>query len=158
MPASSARSRPPTPTRRPQHRLSSLPWSVPAAAGLLAVEAVVIAEHARRLLTGTVLAEETLGLAALGPLDREIPVAVLELFAAIGLVIAAVSIVRRSRLALAYGAGVQMLIVLDIVLRIAAGLTIVPTVGLSALVLATGSALGMPHTRQWCDEPILVNR
>lgn len=143
-------------SRRPEHALARAPWTVPVAALLLVVEAIVIAEHARRLLTGVVLAEETLGLASLGPLDREVPAAVLEAFAAIGLVIAAISIARRSRLALGYGGAIQLIVVFEIALRIIGGLALPPTLALAVLVLATGATLAASRTRRWTDEPILL--
>lgn len=120
------------------------------------IEAILIVEHARRLVAGIVTSEETLGLAALGPLDREVPVAVLEAFVAFGLVIAAVAIARRSRLALVYVAVVQALIVVEVVARIIVGLAPLSTIGLSTLALGIAAVLASRGTRQWCDEPILL--
>lgn len=148
-----------TPTDRdiPGHRDQPprvRPWTVGGLAVLAAIEAVVIVEHARRLFAEVVLAEETLGIAALGPLDREVPAAVIEGFAAVGLVVAAIAVVRRSQLALIYILVVQVVIVIDVVLRLVGGLSVLSTIGLLLLALATGALAVAPPTRRWCDEPV----
>lgn len=130
------------------------PWTVGVVAVLAVVEALLIFEHARRLLTDVITAEETLGIAALGPLDREVPAAVLEAFAALGLVIAAIAVVRRSTLALYYILGVQAVILLDVVLRLTGGLAILPTIALLVLALATAAVAAASPTRRWCTEPV----
>jgi hypothetical protein len=130
------------------------PWTVPAVAALLVIEAVVVAEHARRLLAGIVTSEETLGLAALGPLDREVPAAVIEALVGLGLLVAAVAILRRSQLALAYAGIVQVLVLFEVVLRVAGGLSVLPTIALFTLAVATGALAAAAPTRVWCDVPI----
>ena len=136
------------------HHLRRRPWTVTAVAVLLVIEAIVFVEHARRLLADIVTAEETLGIAALGPLDREVPAAVLEGFAALGLLVAAFSIVRRSQLALVYVLVVQAVVVVDVVLRLTGGLAVGPTVGMFGLALCIAATAAAPATRRWCDEPI----
>ena len=130
------------------------PWTITGLAVLVGVQAVIVFEHARRLLAEVTTAEETLGIAALGPLDQEVPAAVIEGFVATGLLIAAVAVIRRSQLALAYIVVVQAVIVLDVVLRLAGGLPVVSTAGMLVLALATGALALAPATRQWCNEPI----
>lgn len=137
---------------------STPPWTVLASCAAVAAQAVMIAEHARRLLAGVVTSEETLGLAALGPLDREVPAAVIEGFIALGLFVAAIAILRRSRLALAYAETVQAVVLVDVVLRVARGLAFTPTVVMFALAAAIASLLGAPTTRRWCDVPIWPGR
>lgn len=111
-------------------------------------------EHARRLLTGVVLSEETLGIAALRPLDREVPAAVIEAVLALGLLTAAVGLLRRSQLALAFVGVVQVLVLLEVVLRIAGGLAIMPTIGLLLLAVGVAALAAAAPTRAWCDVPI----
>jgi hypothetical protein len=131
-----------------------MPWTVGGLAVLIGIEAVLMLEHARRLLTQIVTAEETLGIAALSPLDREVPAAVLEGFVAVGLVVAAITVIRRSRLSLLYVLVAQAVIVLDAVLRFTGGLAVAPAIGLLVLASLTGAlALAVP-TRRWCTEPI----
>lgn len=140
-------------TGRPQAR-SDRPWTATAATALLVVEAIVFLEHARRLLAGIVTSEETLGIAALGPLDREVPAAVIEAVLALGLLVAAVGLLRRSQLALAFVGVVQVLVLLEVVLRVAGGLAIVPTVALLALALGVSALAAAAPTRAWCTVPI----
>jgi hypothetical protein len=45
------------PARRPNHAVERMPATVPIAAGLLVVSAIVVLEHARRLFSATTLAE-----------------------------------------------------------------------------------------------------
>ena len=52
------------------------------------------------------MAEETLGLATIGPLRHEVPAMVIEVLVGGGLLIAAVALIRRSRLALVFAASV----------------------------------------------------
>jgi hypothetical protein len=61
------------PTTHPAHRLDRLPATVPAAAGLLVISAIMMLEHARRLFDGITMAEETLGLAAIRSLRQVSP-------------------------------------------------------------------------------------
>lgn len=142
------------PTTHPAHRLDRLPATVPAAAGLLATSAIIMLEHARRLVDGITMAEETLGLAAIRSLRDQAPAAVIEVFVGCGLLIAAYAIVRRSRLALTFAASVQCVIALDALLRIARGLAVAPAVTLLVLAVVTGGAVLASSTRAWCDEPI----
>jgi hypothetical protein len=135
-----------------------LPWTIYAVGALVTIEAIVMLEHARRLVTGIVTSEETLGLAALGPLDREVPAVAIEAFVALGLVIAAYAITRRSRLALTYVATVQAVMLVDALFRIAQGLALLPTLVVIVLACATAALVGTRPTRAWCDEPILLGR
>lgn len=75
-------------------------------------------------------------------------------FVAVGLIVAAITVTRRSRLALVYIVVVQAVIVLDVVLRLVGGLSVVSTTGVLVLALATGALALAPATRRWCDEPI----
>jgi hypothetical protein len=142
------------PIRRTTHALQRLPATVPVAAGLLVICAVVMLEHARRLFSALTMAEETLGLSAIAPLRHEVPAGILEVFAGVGLLICAGGIVRRSRLALIFGASVQAIIALDAVLRIVRGLAVAPAIALLVLAAVTGGTLLAASTRAWCDEPV----
>jgi hypothetical protein len=142
------------PARRPPHAVQRLPATVPVAAGLLVISAIVVVEHARRLFDAMTMAEETLGLAAIPPLRHEVPAAVIEVFVAGGLLIAAYAIVRRSRLALIFAASVQVTVTLDALLRIVRGRAVAPAVALLVLAVLTGGTLLATSTRAWCDEPI----
>lgn len=133
---------------------AGLPWTVVALAVLAAIEAVLVIEHARRLLSDIVTAEETLGIAALGPLDREVPAVVLEGFIAVGLAIAAIVVLRRSQLGRVYIVVVQAGIVIDVILRFVGGLAVGPSIALLVLAVATTALAAAGPTRAWCDEPI----
>lgn len=146
------------PTTHPAHRLDRPPATVPAAAGLLAISAIIMLEHARRLVDGITMAEETLGLAAIRSLRHEAPAAVIAVFVGCGLLIAAYAIVRRSRLALIFAASVQCVIALDALLRIMRGLSVAPAVALLVLTVLTGGAVLASSTRAWCDEPVRQQR
>jgi hypothetical protein len=136
------------------HGLDRLPATVPAAAGLLAISAIVLLEHTRRLFDGITMAEETLGLAAIASLRHEVPAAVIEVFVGCGLLIAAYAIVRRSRLALIFAALVQCVIAVDALLRMMRGLAVAPAVALLLLAALTGGTVLASSTRAWCDEPV----
>lgn len=146
------------PTAHPAHRLDRLPATVPAAAGLLVISATMMLGHARRLFGGTTMAEDTLGLAAIRSLRHEVPVAVIEVFVGCGLLIAAIAIVRRSRLALIFAASVQCVIALDASLRMMRGLAVAPAVALLVLAVLTGGAMLASSTWAWCDEPVRQQR
>lgn len=146
------------PTTHPAHRLDRLPATVPAAAGLLVISAIMMLDHARRLIDGTTMAEETLGLAAIRSLRHEMPVAVIEVFVGCALLIAAIAIVRRSRLALIFAASVQCVIALDALLRMMRGLAVAPAVALLLLAVLTGGAMLASSTWAWCDEPVRQQR
>lgn len=133
------------------------PWTVYATAVVLTIQALMIAEHARRLLSHVVRAEETLGLAALAPLDREVPAAVVEAIVALSLLVAAVAIARRSRLALAWSAVVQGLMLVDVAARLGRGLALEATALLFVTVIAGGALLAAPATRRWCTTPIALS-
>jgi hypothetical protein len=143
-----------SPATRLVHTVERLPATVPIAAGLLVISAIVVVEHAKRLFDAMTMAEETLGLAAIPPLRHEVPTAVIELCVAGGLLIAAYAIVRRSRLALIFAASVQVIVTLDALLRIVRGLAVAPAVALLVLAVLTGATLLATSTRAWCDEPV----
>jgi hypothetical protein len=143
-----------TPVRRPRHVMHRMPATVPAAAALLVVCALVLLEHARRLLSAATLAEETLGLSALPPLRHEVPAAVIEAFVGCGLLIAAFALLRRSRVALMFATAVQVVVALDALLRMVRGLALLPAVALLVLAVLTAGAVLARGTRAWCDEPV----
>jgi hypothetical protein len=70
------------PVERPPHAVDRMPAVVPVAAGMLVIWALVLFEHARRLLDGTTLAEETLGLSAVPALLPAIALLVLAVLTA----------------------------------------------------------------------------
>jgi hypothetical protein len=142
------------PVRRPSHAVDRMPAVAPVAAGMLVICALVLFEHARRLLDATTLAEETLGLAALPPLRHEVPAAVLEAFVGCGLLIAAFALLRRSRVALVFATAVQVVVALDALLRIVRGLTLLPAVALLVLAALTSGTVLARRTRAWCDAPL----
>jgi hypothetical protein len=142
------------PVRHPAHAMEHLPATVPVAASLLVISAVVILEHARRLFKAMTMAEETQGLAAIAPLGQEVPAAVIEVFVGGGLLIAAYALVRRSRLAMIFAASVQVIVALDALLRIVQGHAVAPAVALLVLAILTAGTLLAASTSGWCDEPV----
>jgi hypothetical protein len=140
-----------TPTHHPTHTMQDLPATVPVAAGLLVICAIVVLDHVRRLFDAMTLAEETRGLAALPPLRYEVPVAVIEAFISGGLLIAAYLIIRRSRLALNFAASIQIIITFDALLRITRGLPVTPAVAMLVLATLTATTMLTPSTRAWCN-------
>lgn len=131
-----------------------LPATVPIAAGLLVVCAVVVEDHAARLFSAVAMAEETQGLSAIAALGHEVPAGALEVLAGVGLVLCAVGIIQRSRVALISAATVQATIVLDAALRIVRGAAVAHAVALLVLAAVTGGTLLAARTRAWCDEPV----
>jgi hypothetical protein len=137
-----------------QHALKHLPGTVAVAAVLLVVSAIVLLEHARRLLYAVTMAEETQGLVAIRPLRHEVPAMVIEVLVGGGLLIAAVALIRRSRWAVIFAASVQLVVALDAVRRIVRDLAVAPPIALLVLAALASLAVLAPATRAWCDEPI----